>query len=115
MTLAGTNLLSLSDYIWKTEQITLHKTIKCLVPSKQQLWLSGPPLHLPHTMLAVGPGVDVAGKTWAGKQQQGSPSGVNKPPVLYVSVSLAKRGGPWPLRPLLLSPGLTAMPYEHGQ
>lgn len=43
MTLAGTNLLGLSGYIWKMEQITLHKTIKCLIPSKQQLWLSGPP------------------------------------------------------------------------
>lgn len=66
-------------------------------------------------MLSVGPGVDMAGKTWAGKQEQGSPSGVNKSPVLYVSVSLAKRGGTWPLRPLLLSPGLTATPQEHGQ
>ena len=66
-------------------------------------------------MLSVGPGVDMAGKTCAGKQEQGSPSGVNKSPVLYVSVSLAKRGGTWPLRPLLLSPGLTATPQEHGQ
>ena len=37
VTLAGTNLLGLSGYIWKMEQITLHETIKCLIPSKQQL------------------------------------------------------------------------------
>ena len=63
-------------------------------------------------MLAAGPGVDVAEKTWAGKQEQGFPSGVNKSPILCVLVSLAKRGGAWPLRPLLLSPCHMSMVSE---
>lgn len=111
VTLAGTNLLGLSDYIWKMEQITLHETIKCLAPGKQQLWLSGPSPPPPTHYVGCG--------SWGGRGREDT--GWKAEARLPIRCEQIPRplclGVPGQKRRRLASeaPPVEPMPNEHGQ